>query len=90
MNSEMLLYMDDKPIRQTLSGESSQRRESRKLNWQTMPVSGIVFGVPNMTVFKRRDFARWQASERLPDAALCKAVQEMEAGLVDADLGGFL
>lgn len=23
MNSEMLLYMDDKPIRQTLSGESS-------------------------------------------------------------------
>ena len=43
-----------------------------------------------MTVFKRRDFARWQASERLPDAALCKAVQEMEAGLVDADLGGFL
>ncbi|UHJ63960.1 type II toxin-antitoxin system RelE/ParE family toxin [Melaminivora jejuensis] len=43
-----------------------------------------------MTVFNRRDFARWQASERLPDAALCKAVQEMEAGLVDADLGGFL
>lgn len=43
-----------------------------------------------MTVFKRRDFARWQADERLPDAALCKAVQEMEAGLVDADLGGFL
>lgn len=43
-----------------------------------------------MTVFKRRDFARWQASERLPDAALCKAVQEMEAGLVAADLGGFL
>ena len=43
-----------------------------------------------MTVFKRRDFARWQAGERLPDAALCKAVQEMEAGLVDADLGGFL
>ena len=43
-----------------------------------------------MTVFKRKDFARWQAGEKLPDAALCKAVQEMEAGLVDADLGGFL
>ena len=43
-----------------------------------------------MTVFKRSDFARWQAGERLPDAALCKAVQEMESGLVDADLGGFL
>ena len=43
-----------------------------------------------MTVLKRKDFARWQAGESLPDAALCKAVQEMEAGLVDADLGGFL
>lgn len=43
-----------------------------------------------MKVLKRRDFARWQADEKLPDAALCKAVQEMEAGLVDADLGGFL
>lgn len=43
-----------------------------------------------MKVLKRKDFARWQASERLPDTALCKAVQEMESGLVDADLGGFL
>ena len=43
-----------------------------------------------MTVFKRKNFARWQAGEKLPDAALCKAVQEMEAGLVDVDLGGFL
>ena len=41
-------------------------------------------------VLKRKDFARWQASEKLPDAALCKAVQEMESGLIDADLGGFL
>jgi hypothetical protein len=44
----------------------------------------------DMRVLKRRDFARWQARERLPDAALCKAVQEMEGGLVDADLGGCL
>ena len=43
-----------------------------------------------MTVFKRKDFARWQAGEKLPDAALCHAVHGMEAGLVDADLGGFL
>ena len=41
-------------------------------------------------VLKRKDFARWQAGEKLPDAALCKAVQEMESGLIDADLGGFL
>jgi hypothetical protein len=43
-----------------------------------------------MSVLKRKDFARWQAGEKLPDAALCKAVEEMESGLVDADLGGFL
>ena len=41
-------------------------------------------------ILKRKDFARWQAGERLPDAALCKAVREIENGLIDADLGGFL
>jgi len=43
-----------------------------------------------MEVFKRKSFARWQAGERLPDSALCIAVAEMRAGLVDADLGGCL
>lgn len=42
------------------------------------------------SVLKRKDFARWQAAEKLPDAALCKAVREMEDGLIDADLGGSL
>lgn len=41
-------------------------------------------------ILKRRDFSRWQAGEKLPDAALCKAVQEMGNGLIDAELGGFL
>ena len=41
-------------------------------------------------ILKRKDFARWQAGERLPDAALCKAAKEMEDGLIDADLGGLL
>ncbi len=41
-------------------------------------------------ILKRKDFARWQAGERLPDAALCQAVREMESGPIDADLGGFL
>ena len=41
-------------------------------------------------IFKRRDFARWQTGERLPYTVLCKAVREMESGLVDADLGGLL
>jgi len=43
-----------------------------------------------MAVFKRKDFARWQAGERLPDSALCRAVAERERGLIDADLGGLL
>ncbi|MGE0330091.1 MAG: type II toxin-antitoxin system RelE/ParE family toxin [Ramlibacter sp.] len=43
-----------------------------------------------MQVFKRKDFARWQSGEKLQEAALCQAAQEMEAGLIDADLGGFL
>ena len=41
-------------------------------------------------VLKRRDFARWQSGEHLSDAALCKAVEEMDGGLIDADLGGHL
>lgn len=41
-------------------------------------------------IFKRKDFAKWQAGEKFPDAVLCKAVEEMERGLIDADLGGFL
>jgi hypothetical protein len=41
-------------------------------------------------ILKRKDFARWQAGERLPDAVLCNAIKEMESGLIDADLGGFL
>ena len=41
-------------------------------------------------VLKRKDFARWQVAEKLSDAALCKAVREMEIGLIDVDLGGFL
>jgi len=41
-------------------------------------------------ILKRKDFARWQAGEKLADAALCKVVQEMKSGLIDADLGGFL
>lgn len=43
-----------------------------------------------MTILKRKTFAKWQAGEKLPDSALCKAVREMENGLIDADLGGSL
>ena len=40
-----------------------------------------------MRVFKVRKFARFQRGERMSDAALCRAVRDAEAGLVDADLG---
>lgn len=43
-----------------------------------------------ISILKRKDFARWQAHEKLPDILLCKAVNEMENGLIDADLGAFL
>ncbi|AOK03063.1 type II toxin-antitoxin system RelE/ParE family toxin [Burkholderia sp. AU28942] len=39
-------------------------------------------------VFKTRHFQRWMRKSRLTDAALCEAVEEMIAGLIDADLGG--
>ena len=56
----------------------------------SVPVSGMVCGVEMTSILKRKGFARWQAGEKLPDAALCKAVKEMEDGLIDADLGAFL
>ena len=39
-------------------------------------------------VFKTRHFSRWLKKSDLTDAALCQAVNEMVAGLIDADLGG--
>lgn len=39
-------------------------------------------------VFKTRHFARWLKKSDLTDAALCEAVNEMVAGLIDANLGG--
>jgi hypothetical protein len=39
-------------------------------------------------IFKTRTFARWSRKARLPDRTLCVAVDEISAGLVDANLGG--
>ena len=41
-----------------------------------------------MRVFKSRWFQKWASKEGLDDAALLAAVEEMEAGLIDAELGG--
>jgi hypothetical protein len=43
-----------------------------------------------MKILKRKDFAKWQESEKLTDNALCVAIHEMENGLIDADLGACL
>ncbi len=41
-----------------------------------------------MRVFKNKWFQRWAAKEGLDDEALLAAVEEMEDGLIDAELGG--
>lgn len=39
-------------------------------------------------VFRTHHFARWMRKSELTEAALCVAVNEMAAGLIDAELGG--
>jgi hypothetical protein len=41
-----------------------------------------------MRVFKNKWFQKWAAKEGLGDEALQTAVEEMEDGLIDAELGG--
>jgi hypothetical protein len=41
-----------------------------------------------MHILKTKWFAHWAAKEGLSSKALCEAVDEMNQGLVDANLGG--
>lgn len=41
-----------------------------------------------MRIYKTRSFDKWAAKEGLADPVLAAAVAEMEAGLIDAELGG--
>lgn len=43
-----------------------------------------------MKIYKNRTFDRWARKEGLNNLSLCNAVNEMVAGLYDADLGGGL
>lgn len=43
-----------------------------------------------LKALKNRQFARWAKSEKLSDHRLCIAIREIELGLLDARLGGFL
>lgn len=44
----------------------------------------------NRRVLKTKHFARWMKKTELTDESLCSAVDEMQQGLIDADLGGNL
>lgn len=39
-------------------------------------------------IYKTRPFSRWASKALLSDDLLCRAVEEMANGLIDADLGG--
>jgi hypothetical protein len=41
-----------------------------------------------MRIFKNKAFSKWAVRESLDDESLRTAVDEMERGLIDADLGG--
>jgi hypothetical protein len=41
-------------------------------------------------IYKTKVFDRWANEQGLIDQSLCQAVKEMNAGLIDADLGGGL
>lgn len=43
-----------------------------------------------MQIYKTRLFEKWADKEGLTDDALCVAVDEMERGLIDVDLGGHM
>lgn len=41
-----------------------------------------------MRIYKVRRFVKWARKEKISDSSLCSAVEEMEGGLIDANLGG--
>jgi hypothetical protein len=41
-----------------------------------------------MRIFKSKEFAKFAQKVRLGDSLLCRAVEEIHAGIVDANLGG--
>lgn len=43
---------------------------------------------PAMRIYKTRSFNKWATKEGLGESVLVEAVAEMEAGLIDAELGG--
>jgi hypothetical protein len=55
---------------------------------QTIPPSDM--HLMDTRIFKTRTFSRWMNKAGVTDASLIKAIREMEQGLIDAELGGYL
>lgn len=43
-----------------------------------------------MKIYKNTHFNRWQSKNKITNITIIQAVEEMEKGLIDADLGGSL
>lgn len=43
-----------------------------------------------MKIYKNTHFNRWQSKNKITNITIIQAVEEMEKGLIDADLGGNL
>jgi hypothetical protein len=43
-----------------------------------------------MKIYKNVQFKRWQSKNKIPNTIIIKAIEEMEYGLIDAELGGNL
>jgi len=75
-------YLFIAQARRRLCG-ARRERQSRQLSYISPSAT-----VMQRRVFKTRTFARWSRRAALPDRTLCAAIEEIAAGLVDADLGG--
>jgi hypothetical protein len=61
--------------------------------WSIVMLSVILYPVnetrhDRMRVFKNKPFARFARKNDISDADLCKAIQDVDRGLIGADLGG--
>ncbi len=68
----------------------SQRGSPKAGGFSFAAGGGFLKDDMNKRVLKTKHFNRWMKKTELTDKALCDAVDEMQQGLIDADLGGNL
>lgn len=59
-------------------------------NYSTQCYNLLIIQGQSIRLFKNRLFSKWAEKEGLSDHALWVAVDEMERGLIDAELGGHI